>query len=73
MAERDVERLKEQIKYKTEILKTTALIAVATGGGSIAVGADQGGDMSLTEWPVLGAVAVVGLSFIAMIWKITSH
>ena len=36
MADRDVESLKERIKYETEVLKATLLIAVATIGGTIA-------------------------------------
>ncbi|HXG20368.1 MAG TPA: hypothetical protein VNN62_14995 [Methylomirabilota bacterium] len=37
MAGKDVERLKEQIKYETELLKAALLITVATGGGSISL------------------------------------
>ncbi len=35
MAEGELERLKEQIKYETEVLKAILLIAVAIGGGTI--------------------------------------
>jgi hypothetical protein len=35
MSDREVEQLKEQIKYETEVLKATLLIAVATIGGTI--------------------------------------
>jgi hypothetical protein len=34
MADKDVERLKEQIKFETEMLKLATLVALATGGGS---------------------------------------
>ncbi len=34
MAERDVEQLKEQIKFEVEWLKLTALAVLAVGGGS---------------------------------------
>ncbi len=37
MADRDVESLKERIKYETEVLKATLLIAVATIGGTISL------------------------------------
>src|SRR5258708_6140473 len=37
MAERDVDSLKERIKYETEILKATLLITVATIGGTISL------------------------------------
>jgi uncharacterized membrane-anchored protein len=37
MADRDVEALKERIKYETEVLKATLLIAVATIGGTISL------------------------------------
>jgi hypothetical protein len=37
MTNRDIERLKEQIKYETEILKMSSLVTVAIGGGSISL------------------------------------
>jgi len=37
MADQDAERIKEQIKYETEIFRATLLIAVATIGGTISL------------------------------------
>lgn len=37
MADRDIERLKEQIKFETEVMKFTALVMVGIGGGSISL------------------------------------
>lgn len=35
MADRDLERLREQIKYETEVFRATLLITVATIGGTV--------------------------------------
>ena len=37
MADWDLERLKEQIKYETEVLRLIVLLGVAIGGGSFSV------------------------------------
>jgi hypothetical protein len=37
MADQKSERLKEQIKYETEVLKFVALVMIALGGGAISL------------------------------------
>jgi hypothetical protein len=37
MADRNIERIKEQIKFETEVLRFTALVMVGMGGGSISL------------------------------------
>ena len=37
MADQRSERLKEQIKYETEVLKFVALLMIALGGGAISL------------------------------------
>lgn len=37
MVDRDIERLKEQIKFETEVLKFTALVMVGIGGGTVSL------------------------------------
>jgi len=55
MTDRDIERIKEQIKFETEVLKFTALVMVGIGGGSISLVL---GELTLLR------VALVGLGFL---------
>lgn len=37
MADKDIERLKERIKFETEVLKLAILVAVAMGGSAVSL------------------------------------
>ena len=37
MADKDIEQLKERIKFETEVLKLAILVAVAMGGGAVSL------------------------------------
>ncbi|MBI3246754.1 MAG: hypothetical protein HYZ50_09625 [Deltaproteobacteria bacterium] len=52
----DIERLKEQIKFETEVLKFTALVMIGLGGGSISLGLGEHTPLRL---------ALVGLGFLS--------
>jgi hypothetical protein len=57
----------EQIKYETEVLKTTVLVTVATTGGSIGL---LLGDPSLLRLGLAGVGALVTLVLIFGIWRL---
>jgi hypothetical protein len=66
MAEQRIERLKEQIRYETEILKALLLIAVATIGGSASLIL---GDATPARAVLLGIGLLIGLAAIAGIGR----
>ena len=63
--DRQLEFLKEQIKYRTELLKLFVLVAVALGGGSLGLAL---GNLTvlrsvLAGAGIIGTVALVGIAF----------
>ena len=66
MAERDVERLKEQIKFETEMLKLATLVAVATGGSSISF---LLGEHTLLRFGLAGLGILGTLGLTATVWR----
>ena len=65
MADRDVESLKERIKYETEVLKATLLIAVATIGGTISLFL---GDATPVRTALASAIVVSRVSVLG-VWR----
>jgi uncharacterized membrane-anchored protein len=66
MADRDVESLKERIKYETEVLKATLLIAVATIGGTISLFL---GDATPIRTALASAGILVSLVSVLGVWR----
>jgi hypothetical protein len=62
----DREQLKEQIKYETEVLKATLLIAVATIGGTVSL---LLGDLTLLRLLLSALGIVVTLTLIVIGWR----
>ncbi len=67
MADRDLDSLKEQIKYETEVSRFTALLTVAIGGSSL-------GLILGTLTPLRVTLAAVGvlstLALAIVIWRL---
>ena len=66
MPERELDRLKEQIKYETEVLKATLLVAVATGGSAISL---LLGEWTLFRVGLSGIGLFITLVAIVGVWK----
>jgi hypothetical protein len=66
MAGRNSERLKEEIRYETEVLKLATLVAVAIGGGSLSL---LLGGISSLRIVLAGAGILVTLGLIIAVWR----
>ena len=66
MTDKDIERLKEEIKYETEVLKLATLVALAIGGGSISL---LLGSTSLLRIVLAGAGMLVTIGVIMTVWR----
>lgn len=54
MADKDIERLKERIKFETEVLKLAILVAVAMGGGAVSLLLGESSHRYGLAWQVSG-------------------
>jgi hypothetical protein len=66
VAPRNIESLKEEIKYETEVLKLATLMALAIGGGFISL---LLGGISLLRIILAGTGILVTLGLIMTVWR----
>ena len=66
MADKAVERIKEQIKYETEVFRATLLIAVATIGGTISLFL---GEPTPLRAALAGAGIIVSMVAVLGVWR----
>lgn len=66
MADRDLERLKEEIKYETEVLRLATLVALAIGGGSTSL---LLGGISPLRIVLAGAGILVTVGLTMTVWR----
>jgi hypothetical protein len=66
VADRDLERLKEEIKYETEVLRLATLVALAIGGGSTSL---LLGGISPLRIVLAGARILVTVGLTMTVWR----